>query len=392
MSPPPIQPPNALPLSGLRVVDFTRLLPGPYCTLILADLGASVIKVEEPGIGDYLRLFPPLAPADGQPMSAAFAALNRQKQSVALDLRGDSGKQRAKELCSTADVVVEGFRPGVMQRLGLDYDSLKATNPRLIMASISGYGQTGPLAQRAGHDLNYMALSGALHRNAPTGGAPHPLSVQVADLAAGALFPATGILAALFARERHGQGAYLDCAMSDGAVALMPFAFANHAYEQSVGSANGSHLKDNDVLAGTVPAYAVYPTSDDRYLAVAALEPKFWQKLCVALNKPELAASGLLGGEAGRAVWRELAALFRQRTRDEWVEILSEHDCCVEPVLAVEEVSNHPHHQARGLFVQVQHGLKKMTQVRTPLFLEQQQRAPDPSPAPALGRHHPLAK
>lgn len=372
-------PSSKLPLDGIRVVDFSRLLPGPYCSLVLADLGAEVIKVEEPGIGDYLRVFPPLASADGQPMSAAFAALNRNKKSVTLNLRSRDDAERARKLCTTSDVVIESFRPGVMQRLGLDYASLAALHPKLIMASISGFGQTGPWRLRAGHDLNFVALSGALHRNVGRDGHPHPLAVQVADLAAGALFPATGILAALFRRERTGEGAFIDASMSDGAAALLPFAFATHA-----GGGLVPHPSD-DILNGSVPSYNVYPTRDDRHLAVAALEPKFWIKLCEALDRADLAAAGLLTGEPGQAVWRSLAAIFRSKTRDEWVSFLAPYDCCVEPVLAVEEVADHPHHRERKLFISVALGNKQVNQVRTPLFLECQVA---PTPAPSLGQHN----
>ena len=345
-------------LDGLLVLDLSRLLPGPYCSLVLADLGARVIKIEDPNGGDYLRWMPPQLP-DGSG-SAGFAALNRNKQSVALDLKRDAAKLVA--LARHADVLIESFRPGVMARLGLSPEVLHAANPRLVVASISGYGQTGPLALRAGHDLNYMARAGLLANES------RPLPVLVADLAAGALFPATAILAALYGRERSGKGTHIDAAMLDGAVALQPF----------VTSAIAAGATVDHSLDGSVPCYNLYPTKDGRQLAVGALEPKFWERLCALLSLTEHTGAGLTSGAEGRTVWEIFATRFRTRTLAEWVTTLASEDCCVEPVLRPEELPSDPQVQARGLFI------AQGAYLRTPIFFAHAT-TPHPQPAPALG-------
>ena len=364
------------PLDGLKVLDLSRLLPGPYCTLILADLGADVVKVEEPK-GDYMRWWPPYWPHGDEPTAAAFAAINRNKRSLSADLKKDGDRALVLDLAAKADVLVEQFRPGVMQKLGLDYDTLARVNPRLVYCSISGYGQTGPFRERAGHDLNYMARSGLLWHNARTGEPPHPLSVQLADLAGGALFPATAILAALYAREKQGKGTHIDAAMSDACVALMPF------FTAAANLGEAQEGPGEPLLHGGVPAYNVYPTSDHRFLAVGGLEPKFWGAMCEALGRSDLAAAGLLKGDDGRRVWRELAAIFSSETQAYWTAFFAERDCCVEPVLDVREALRDGHHCARGLFVTVTQAGAEMTQVRTPIFLRGFD-APDTRPAPRL--------
>src|SRR5947208_979894 len=215
----------ALPLAGIRVLDLTRLLPGAYCTLLLADMGADVIKVEEPESGDYMRWTPPLV--DGQ--SALFNALNRNKRSVVLNLKAGPAREALLALAEKADVLVEGNRPGVMDRLMLGWNVLHARNPRLVMCSITGYGQDGPFASRAGHDLNYMAIAGALGLNGPRDGPPFPLSVQVADIGGGGLQPAVAILGALVAVQRRGEGRWIDVSMTDGAVRWLALAFPARA-------------------------------------------------------------------------------------------------------------------------------------------------------------------
>src|SRR5690242_15067103 len=234
-------------LSGIRVLDLTRLLPGAYCTQLLAGLGADVIKVEEPGTGDYMRWSPPMV--DGQ--SALFDAVNRHKRSVAIDLKTDRGKHALLRLVDTAHVLVEGNRPGVMERLEIGWPVLHKRNPRLVMCSITGYGQDGPYASRAGHDLNYMAIAGGLGLNGPRDGAPVPLSVQVADIGGGGLQPAVEILGALLAVERGGEGRWIDCAMTDGAIGFLALAHAAHAAGERV-------ARGDQRLAGRYPCYRVY--------------------------------------------------------------------------------------------------------------------------------------
>jgi alpha-methylacyl-CoA racemase len=323
-------------LSGIRVLDLTRLLPGAFCTMLLADQGADVIKVEEPGSGDYMRWTPPLV--EGQ--SALFEAINRNKRSIELDLKSERGKEILLRLVATAGVLVEGNRPGVMDRLGLGWEVLHERNPKLVMCSITGYGSDGPFASRAGHDLNYMAIAGALGLNGERDGPPIPLSVQVADIGGGGLQPAVEILAALVAVQRGSEGRRIDVAMTDGTVSWLALAFA--ARERGERVARGDQR-----LAGRYPCYRVYECADGRYYSVAALEPKFWSALCEAIQRPDLIAAHL-SEDAG--AHRSMEEVFRSRTRDEWEEVLSRVDACCEPVLDLDEVAHHPQVIARGLF------------------------------------------
>src|SRR5690242_19393094 len=304
--------------------------------MLLADQGADVIKVEEPGSGDYMRRTPPLV--DGQ--SALFDAINRNKRSIELDLKSDRGKEILLRLVPTADVLVEGNRPGVMDRLGLGWEVLHDHNPKLVMCSITGYGQDGPFASRAGHDLNYMAIAGGLGLNGERDGPALPLSVQVADIGGGGLQPAVDILAALVAVQRGGEGRRIDVAMTDGAVRWLALAFA--AQEQGERVARGDQR-----LAGRYPCYRVYECSDGRFYSVAALEPKFWSALCEAIARPHLVDAQL---SEDASVHRSMEAVFRSRTRDQWEQVLSGVDACCEPVLDLDEVARHPQVIARRLF------------------------------------------
>lgn len=319
---------SALPLTGIRVLDLTRLLPGAFCTLLLADMGADVIKVEEPVAGDYMRWTPPVV--DG--LSALFDALNRDKRSIALDLKESHGRDALLRLTQTADVLVEGNRPGVMNRLGLGWEVLHERNRRLVMCSITGYGQDGPFAMRAGHDLNYMAIAGALGLNGERGGPPLPLSVQVADIGGGGLQPAVAILGALVGVQRGEEGRWIDVSMTDGAVGWLALVFAAQAA--------GEHLGRGDQrLAGRYACYRVYACRDGGYYSVGALEPKFWKALCDALERPDLVERQYAEDRETQAAVEEI---FASRTRAEWEETLSRLDACCEPVLDLDEVARHP--------------------------------------------------
>ncbi|HET7338220.1 MAG TPA: CaiB/BaiF CoA-transferase family protein [Candidatus Dormibacteraeota bacterium] len=320
----------------MRVLDLTRLLPGAFCTMLLADRGADVIKVEEPGSGDYMRWTPPLV--DGQ--SALFDAINRNKRSIELDLKSSRGTDVLLRLVETADVLVEGNRPGVMQRLGLGWEVLHQRNPKLVMCSITGYGQDGPFASRAGHDLNYMAIAGGLGLNGERDGPPVPLSVQVADIGGGGVQPAVDILAAVVAVQRGEEGRWIDVAMTDGAVRWLALAFAAREHGERV-------ARGDQRLAGRYPCYRVYECADGRYYSVAALEPKFWQALCDALARPDFV--GMQFSEEASA-HRTIEEFFRSRTRDDWTKVLSQCDACCEPVLDLDEVAQHPQVAARRLF------------------------------------------
>jgi alpha-methylacyl-CoA racemase len=351
--------PLADALTGIRVLDLSRLLPGPFLTMVLADMGADVVKVEDPKLGDYLRAFPP---AKGG-MSGRFLAVNRGKRSIALDLKDVAAKATFLAMVEKADVVVESFRPGVMAKLGLGYDELAARNPKIILCSISGFGQTGPYVDRAGHDLGYIALAGVLAMGGGiAGGAPAMPGVQIADLAGGALWGATAILGALVGRHRTGKGAHLDISMTEGALVLLAAELGN----QDCGA---TPTRGTETLNGGVAGYGIYATKDERYLAVGALEPKFWIALNTAIGRPPNVAE-IVGKPHDQAKTRaELAAIFATKTAAEWNEILSKHDCCVEVVVETGELAAHPLHVAREVFFSIDGGpnVGPVQQVRTPL-------------------------
>ena len=320
-----------LPLEGLKVLDLTRLLPGPLCTMIMGDYGATVLKVEDVHFGDPTR-------AVGEPVNgdgSFFWQLNRNKKSISLNLKTESGKKIMRQLAAKSDLLVEGFRPGVMDRLGLGYGELSPLNPRLIYGSISGYGQEGPYRERAGHDLNYTALAGLLDLSAAPGGAPVMPAVQISDTGAGSLAALSGIFMALYARERSGRGCHVDISMTRG---LLPWLV--YAASALHGGAPPPR-RGRDQLTGGYGCYNVYETADNRYMSLGALEPLFWQNFCSAVEKP-----GWLKLQYDPAAQEELIleirALFREKTRDQWVELFKKHDACCEPVLDLEEAAEHP--------------------------------------------------
>jgi len=330
-------------LCGVRVLDLTRLLPGPVCTLYLADLGADVVKVEDTGAGDYART---LGAPPGQ-VSAFYRAVNRGKRSLAIDLKDADGREAFLALLRTADVVVESFRPGVMAALRLDYATLSAANPRIVCASISGYGQDGPRARKAGHDINYLGYAGVLDQTGTAGGPPALCNLQIADLLGGGASAAIAILALLVGAQRSGRGAYVDVAMADASLAHNIFAL--HALEQ-----HGRTLpRGEDLLTGGVPCYGVYGTADGRWLAVGALEEKFWRALCAAIVRQDLVPHGLASGTEGARVRRELQAVFGARTLAEWTRVFDAVDCCVTPVLTLDEALSDAQFVARGMIVEV---------------------------------------
>jgi alpha-methylacyl-CoA racemase len=347
-------------LDGVKVLDLSRLLPGPFLTMILADLGADVIKVEAPGVGDYLRAMHPAK----QGMSGRFLAVNRNKRSLVLDLKTAPGRDAFLRMVEQADVVVESFRPGVMARLGLGYEALRAKNPRVVVCSISGFGQDGPYQERAGHDLGYVALAGVLAMGGARGGAPAMPGTQIADLAGGALWGVTGILGALLGRARTGQGEHLDISMTEGALALLAAELGNLDC-----AAGAQPSRGNQTLNGGMACYRIYEAADGKYLAVGALEPKFWLALNQAIGRAGQVAELAAPPEKQEAIAAELAAIFRTRTRDAWMADLASHDCCCEPVLELDEVPRHPLHQARGVFFSLpgEGGAPDVQQVRTPL-------------------------
>ena len=363
---------GGLPLEGVRVLDLSRLLPGPYATLVLADLGADVVKVEEPQGGDYARWMPPLA---GE-QSGFFHALNRNKRSLRLDLKRPEGPAVLRRLVRRFDVVVESFRPGVMEKLGVGYAALRAENPRVVLCSISGYGQDGPYRDRAGHDLDYCATAGVLAVNGPAE-RPLPLGVQVADVAGGAWPAVAGILAALVRRAATGEGAQVDISMTDGALAML-------AIQLGAAWARGTPLRrGRELLNGGAACYGVYRTKDGRFVALGALEPKFFLRFCQVAGRPELAERQFDGEGAGPRA--ELEALFATRSRDEWARLGAEHDVCLAPVLEGDEPERDPQLGARGMFLAIDTPWegKAVKSVRTPVRFAGAE--PPLRPAPRLG-------
>ena len=349
-----------------RVLDLSRLLPGPYCSRILADFGAEVVKIELPGGGDWLRHMPPLA--DGE--SILFQALNRGKKSLTLNLKSDAGRAIFLQLAETADVLLESFRPGVMERLGLGYERLVDANPRLVYCSLSGYGREGPYRQRAGHDLNYIGLAGLLDLTGARDAPPTIPGAPVADLT-GALWATAGILLALLARERTGQGQRVDGSFLGAALACLPMALAQHAGKQPVerGSSN---------LTGSLICYHVYETQDSKYMTLAALEPEFWAAFCQAVGREDLIEQQFAPTVPGEPAYEELCALFRTRTRQEWTELLSGTDSCCEPTYTLEEALASAPVQALGMLTG--------TGLLPPVRLSSRPVRPA-NPAPALGQH-----
>ena len=302
------------PLDGVRVLDLSRLLPGPVCTLHLADLGADVVKVEDTGAGDYARSLGLAPTGDGSAgsdaPSAFFRMVNRNKRSLALDLKASAGRDAFLRLAQRADVIVESFRPGVVDRLGVGYAAVAALNRRIVYCSISGYGQTGPYRDRAGHDINYLGYAGVLDQTGISDGPPALSNLQVADLLGGAMNASTAILAALFGASRTGNGSHVDVAMTEGSLAHNIFAL--HAIE----TLGHVQARGADLLTGGVPCYGVYATQDGRYLAVGALEGKFWRALCEAIDRPDLVASWRPAARVPGCAsnWRRFSQSKRKRT------------------------------------------------------------------------------
>jgi alpha-methylacyl-CoA racemase len=379
------------PLDGVRILDLTRLLPGAYATLLLADLGADVIKLEDPRGGDHGRRMPPLANGT----SVYFQVLNRNKRSVTLDLRSDEAGAVLDALLATCDVLVDSFRPRTAARLGLDPAALRARHPRLVCASISGFGHTGPYVDRAAHDINYEALVGlltpanrevtndqrqsdersndacksnAFHEQpvSPPACEPRVPRLLVGDIGA-AMNAASGILAALFQRERTGRGAFVDISIHEAALSWMLFPGAPALV-------SGAHDRREEVsLTGDAACYNVYATADDRYLALGALEPKFWTAFCERIGRPDLGSTQAAQGDERARVLDEVRAVMRTRTRDEWLAVFADADVCLTPVRTLDEALTDPHLMERGAIVRagnVTHLAAHRTEIR---------------PAPALG-------
>lgn len=345
----------APPLAGIKVVDLSRMGPGPFCTMLLADLGAQVTKIEQPGFG--------IIPLDvDEETWAAYYAIDRNKRSIILDLTTKEACQVFHELARESDVVLEGFRPGVAKQLGVDYDAVKSTNPRIVYCSLTGYGQDGPYRDLPGHDINYISVAGALSALAIRDGRPAvPLNL-VGDYAGGGLQAAFGILAALLARHRTGQGQLVDVAMLDGVVSLL-------SWEASLFFAGGGVPRWGETpLTGAVPCAHVYETKDGGHISLGCFEAKFWENLCRALEREDLIPYQFATGAQKEQVASDLRRIFLTKTKKQWFQLLGPEDIPVTPVHDLDEVFSDPHVLHRRMVEEVRHPkLGKVKQVGIPV-------------------------
>jgi alpha-methylacyl-CoA racemase len=367
-------------LADVRVLDLSRLLPGGFCSLLMADLGADVLKVEDTGMGDYVRWAPPYYEgADDSAKSALYLALNRNKRSIRIDLKDERGREVLLRLARDADVLLESFRPGVMDRLGVGYERLREENPRLVYCAISGYGQDGPYRDRAGHDMNYLGLVGLLGLTGEPDGPPVQAAGQIADLGGGALMAAFGILAALRERDRSGEGQLVDVSMADGALAWLAMVA-------------GKYLADGVMprrglleLGGGYVCYRPYACSDG-HVTLGALEPKFWQAWCRGVGREDLVERQF--EPPGSEAHAEVEQIFMARTRVEWEAFAAEHDCCLEPVLGLDEALDSELVRAREMVIELEQpgADRPVRQLGVPVKLS---RTPGrvERPGPALGEH-----
>jgi alpha-methylacyl-CoA racemase len=371
----------SLPLEGVRVLDLSRLLPGGFCSLMLADFGADVVKVEDTGMGDYVRWSPPYYDgADQTARGALFLALNRGKRSIRVDLKTDAGKDVLLRLARDADVLLESFRPGVLDRLGVGYERLSAENPRLVYCAITGYGQDGPNRDRSGHDMNYLGLNGLLGLTGESDGPPVQSAGQIADIGGGAQMAVIGIMVALRERERSGAGQFVDCSMFDGSLSWLALVAADaFAAGQAVRRGEGQ-------LAGALTCYRPYRCADG-YVTLGALEPKFWRAWCHGVGREDLVdhAFDAPGSPAHEAV----SEIFASRTREQWRQFATEHDCCLEPVLDLDEALDSELVAAREMVVELeQPGADRPVKLLgAPVKLSRTPADPTRAPGPGLGEH-----
>lgn len=330
-------------LRGMKVLDFSTLLPGPYATLMLADMGADVLRIESPDRVDLVKEMTPKIDGD----SAAHHYLHRAKRSIALDLKNTEAIKLIKELVNEYDVIIEQFRPGVMERLGLGYDQLRKVNPKIIYCSLTSFGQTGPFKNRPGHDNNFLAISGILDYSRRAGERPTPSGIQIADLAGGSLQSVIAILAAYIHRQNTGEGEYIDISMTDAAFALNAMFGPGALIEKT-------SLKPESLLLNGGTFYDYYETKDGRYFSVGSLEPQFKKMLCEAIGRPDLLELAMDISKSSEQQFKQaLTNCFKEKTFEEWGVIFEEIHCCVEPVLTFQEASEHPQIQAREMIVDV---------------------------------------
>ncbi|HTZ85702.1 MAG TPA: CoA transferase [Solirubrobacteraceae bacterium] len=377
----------SLPLDGIRVLDLSRLLPGGFCSLLLADFGAEVLKVEDTGMGDYIRWSPPYYEgAHDSAKSALFLSLNRNKRSIRLDLKNERGREALLRLVREYDVVLESFRPGVLERLGVGYERMREENPGIVYCAISGYGQEGSKRDASGHDMNYLGLIGLLGLTGERGGAPVQAAGQIADLGGGALMAAFGILAAL--RERDGgpsapgsgEGQLVDVSMADGALSWLAMVAATYFADGNI-----PHRGDLP-LAGSLICYRPYECADG-WVTLGALEPKFWQGFCRGVGREELI--GAQFERPGSEAHEQVKEIFASRTREQWEVFAREHDCCLEPVLELEEALSSQLVREREMVVELEQpgASEPVRQLGVPIKLSRTPGEHGRLPGPALGEH-----
>jgi len=359
-----------LDLIKLKILDLSRLLPGSYATLILADMGAEVIKIEEPKRGDYAREFPPFIKGE----SVHFLNLNRNKKSVVLDLKTPQGQKACHEMAAEADIIIESFRPGVCKRLNISYTDLKKINPKIIYASISGYGQTGPYKDSPGHDINYIALAGLL---GITGTQDTPVipGIPIADIA-GAFFTVIAILSAVINRNITGKGRYIDISLADSALHAMSPVLGQYFIDKK------TPKRSKGFLTGGFPCYGVYKTKDNKFLALGALESKFWINFCQAIERTDLIEYQFFD----KAI-KELNKIFKTKTQKEWIDIFKDKEVCITPVKNLKEIENDAHFKQREMFIEIEHPLAGvLKQIGLPIKFSDITHGQDFHP-PCLGEH-----
>ena len=364
-------------LEGIRVLDLSRLLPGPFCTQMLGDLGAEVIKIEEVQGGDYARWMPPKGKADG----GMFQALNRNKKSMKLDLRSSAGREIFLKLVETADVVVEQFRPGVLDKLGVGYEAIRAINPRIIMCAITGYGQDGPYKDLAGHDINYLNVAGISDTIGIYKGKPVSSGVQIADVGGGSLWAAFSILGAIIGRERTGRGQYIDVSMTDCAFTLTTMLVGAYNYDKRLPS------RGEWMLNGAYAWYNFYKTGDERWIGIGMLEEKFWSNFCTAIGREDFIKKQFGPRDVQEEIANELDAIFATKTADEWIEFLGPLDVCANKVNNLAEAMTDPQMLARGMIIDIEHPVDgKIKNLAFPVKFSDAPYSVK-TPPPAFGQH-----
>ena len=347
------------PLEGVRIVDFTRLLPGPLATMMLADMGADVIKVEDPDSPDYIRGFEPMI----EDTSAFYYALNRNKRSLAINSLSKEGKAVIIDLIKHSDVLIEQYRPGVMKKFGLDHETLRTINPRLIYVSITGYGQDSSMSQAAGHDINYIAIAGALGITIDDDLEPVIPGFQLADIAGGSYMTINAVTAALYKREKTNTGDYIDIAMTDSVLPFLALPFAEY-------QANSNRRKGKFQLSGSQANYNTYKCNDGKFLALGSLEPKFWNSVCDKLGKPQWKEKIIGDPATQNEIKKELQHIFLQKSRSEWLTFFSEEDICLTPVNDMSEIGSDAYLNERKLFIDFELGGKQIKTIAQPIKFE----------------------